>query len=469
MTTPVFLGAVHDIASAKEALAGLIERSFESAAPHADKRRVIRLEVPIVPVDLLAWLRLQGNRSRGYWADREKEFVIAGRGAADVITADAETDYEELFERLRAGIAGVHPNLRYYGGMRFNHQAPVEARWRAFGSYRFVLPRFELLNRGAQTYLACNAVFEGAEAAHALQEELHEELAAMAFPDEEGVPAPPRPISREDRPNEAQWAALVERSLADFEQSSLEKVVLARETRLQFAEALDPLDIFAHLIAANDQAYHFCFQPLPGHAFMGASPERLYKRQGRFVQSEAVAGTCGRGLDDGTDANLGSALLGSDKDQREHRFVVDALHRQLNDRCHAVHCEDEAALLKLPRCQHLYTRLEGILSREFKNDAELLRALPPTPAVGGHPRGEALEWIAQEEPFDRGWYAGPIGWVSQDAAEFAVGIRAGLVDCDTLSLYAGAGLVAGSDPRDEWAEVEQKMAGFMAMFADNEA
>jgi menaquinone-specific isochorismate synthase len=97
-------------------------------------------------------------------------------------------------------------------------------------------------------------------------------------------------------------------------------------------------------------------------------------------------------------------------------------------------------------------------------DAEVLLALHPTPAVGGYPRREALEEIRALEPFDRGWYAGPVGWIGAEGSEFAVGIRSGLVRGNSLALFSGAGIVAGSVPEDEWAEIEQKIGGFVRVF-----
>ena len=461
--TSYALGAVHDIESAKQVLAHLIERSFESASARRDQRRAIRLEVPIEPVDLLGWLRLQGNRSRGYFANRDQEFVIAGRGNADVITAEVDTDYEELFARLRAGIAGVHPNLRYYGGMRFSHRSTVDEKWKPFRAYRFVLPRFELLNRGAQSYLACNAVFDRDADAWALKDELLEELDTMAFPSEGPRGAVPRPTSRVDLPDQAQWSARVQTALDRIVQGPLEKVVLARETRFTFEQTLDALSVFTPLLEGTQHTYQFCYQPRSDFAFFGASPERLYKRRGRFIESEAVAGTRPRGTTEAEDEALGNELLANDKEQREHRYVVDSIRQDLEKVCKVVHVEPEPSLLKLRKVQHLYTRIEGILRDDREIDAELLGILHPTPAVGGYPREEATAWIDATEPFDRGWYSGPVGWVSQDAAEFAVGIRSGLVDGNTLSLYSGAGIVSGSKPVEEWAEIEQKMANFLGI------
>jgi len=125
--------------------------------------------------------------------------------------------------------------------------------------------------------------------------------------------------------------------------------------------------------------------------------------------------------------------------------------------------EERLSEMKLARGRHLVSRARGTL-REGVTDWDVLEALHPTPAVGGHPKEEALAEIRTSEPFDRGWYAGPVGWISADAAEFAVGIRSGLVSGRTLRLFSGAGIVAGSVPEEEWAEIEQKIGDFTRIF-----
>ena len=169
--------------------------------------------------------------------------------------------------------------------------------------------------------------------------------------------------------------------------------------------------MLARLIDATHDCYLYCFQPRAGAAFLGASPERLFKRRGRHIETEALAGTRARGTSPEEDARLSNALLASNKDRREHGIVLDTVKALLEERCHAVHVDGETSLLKLARSQHLYARLEGLLAEDESN-ATLLRALHPTPAVGGQPRDTAVDWLDGQEPFDRGWYAGPVGWVS---------------------------------------------------------
>lgn len=445
---------------AKKALGTLMEQAFDSATHSSKPRRVIRCEVPVDGVEPLAWLEAQGNRSRGYWCDRERQFELAGVGTADIITAEVLTDYDALFDHLRGCIASVHPHLHYYGGMRFSLTTPPVEKWLPFGAYRFVLPKFEVLSRSDQTYLACNALLN--DAPDKLLESLLTQLEAMPFP---GLATPgelPKLQARRDAPELQEWEHQIENTLAALQEGPLEKAVLARETTFTFENDVDPVALLRRLNASASKSYRFCFQPKPGVAFIGVSPERLYKRQERYIRTEAVAGTRPNTGDIRADAALADALLNSEKDMREHKYVLDAVRKELARRCNAVHTDDDVTVLRLDRYQHLYAAIEGILD-QFTTDAELLRGLHPTPAVGGVPTRDALDWIAETEPFDRGWYAGPVGWVGCDSAEFAVAIRSALVTGNTLSVYTGAGIVDGSVPAEEWAELENKLTPYTSL------
>jgi menaquinone-specific isochorismate synthase len=153
----------------------------------------------------------------------------------------------------------------------------------------------------------------------------------------------------------------------------------------------------------------------------------------------------------------------SEKDLSEHAFVRIGIEETLGPLCEEIEVEGAVSEMKLARGRHLRSRVSGTL-REGVTDAALLDALHPTPAVGGHPRAKALGEIWALERFDRGLYAGPIGWIGADASEFAVGIRSGLVRGRTLALFSGAGIVASSVPDEEWAEIEQKIGDFTRMF-----
>jgi menaquinone-specific isochorismate synthase len=171
---------------------------------------------------------------------------------------------------------------------------------------------------------------------------------------------------------------------------------------------------------------------------------------------------------------LSEDLRNSPKDRHEHQLVVNNLQAILAELCDSVTIESSAerafrqrelTILKLNKVQHLYTQCHGTLTANL-TDADILPKLHPTPAVGGFPRPQALKLIQELEPFERGWYAAPVGWIGADEAEFAVAIRSGLIDRDRLLLFAGAGIVRGSQPEEEWAEIENKIRHFTDLFTD---
>ena len=307
--------------------------------------------------------------------------------------------------------------------------------------------------------LACNLVLPR-DAAR--RDDLPAAIASLpaATPAEGGpLPAPSR---RTDRPDQAGWTRMVRWALDAIEAGRLDKVVLARRVALGLDRRVDPLRVLQHLKAATPGCFHFALGPPDGPTFVGASPERLFRREGNEVVSEAVAGTRARGETPEADAALREELLSSEKDRREHAFVQRALEQALQALCTTVDGAEFPSDLALARGRHLHAPIRGALQPNTST-VNLLEGLHPTPAVGGVPTDAALTAIREQEPFDRGWYAGPVGWVGPDAADFAVGIRSGLLHPDRLALFSGAGIVAGSQPDREWAEIEQKIADFAAV------
>jgi len=258
-------------------------------------------------------------------------------------------------------------------------------------------------------------------------------------------------------PDREGWGRAVDRALGAFRPGALEKVVLAR--RSAWEAGPDPFAVLRRLATAAPRCFHLLVEGDEvegdrGAAFVSATPERLFRLRGGRVETEAVAGT--RPLAGGDD------LLASEKDRREHALVVADVRDRLAPLVGAVEAEAEPHVLTLRRRLHLRTRLGGPL-RPGVTALDVLAALHPTPAVGGTPREAARAFIAAEEGFDRGLYAGPVGRVGRDAegreaAEFAVGIRSALIGPGRAVLYAGAGLVPGSGAAAEWAEVEGKMS-----------
>ncbi|NTW49141.1 MAG: isochorismate synthase, partial [Chlorobiales bacterium] len=276
----------------------------------------------------------------------------------------------------------------------------------------------------------------------------------------------PTILSRQDTPEFSGWRDMIEQSLKCFANGEMEKIVLARKTTIKFDRHLQPFVFMRHLRRDISRAFHFYFQPCANCGFIGATPERLYKRTGRTIETEAVAGTRPRSAAVEEDERLGNELLNSEKDAREHDYVRQTIRQVITDLCDQIEANGEVTLLKLSRVQHLYNRFKARLL-EGCSDAEILQQLHPTPAVGGVPKAAAVQKIAMLEPFDRGWYTGPVGWVSRNGAEFAVALRCGLIEGDRLHVFTGAGIVQGSDPESEWAEIEDKLASFLSVTSKN--
>ena len=420
--------------------------------------RVMRLAVPVRPVAPYRWLGGQSLFPKLYWSGREGGFGVATVGAADLQKGDPLEGPHALWKRLAPLLASGGPQVRYYGGLRFDLLREPDVEWAAFGACRFVLPRFELHAGPLEATLVCNLVLpRDAERGTEILEQI-ERLSCTQNP-----AALPKPISRTDVPDVRGWRRSIARALAAFSEGRLGKVVLARRAELVFAEGVDAALLGESLEAATPGCFHFYAAPEDGVAFVGASPERLFRREGRVVESEAVAGTRPRGASEADDAELRDELLNSEKDKAEHDHVRVGIGETLGPLCDELEIEAGVSEMKLARRRHLVSRVRGTL-REGVTDAEVLRALHPTPAVGGYPRAEALQEIRALEPFDRGWYAGPVGWIGSGASEFAVGIRSGLVRENRVALFSGAGIVAGSVPENEWAEIEQKIGDFTGMF-----
>ncbi|MBU0678932.1 MAG: isochorismate synthase [Verrucomicrobia bacterium] len=412
---------------------------------------VKRLKAPLTDVDPLTWLTAQKGAARLYWSGRGGNLQTAGIGSSWQSVGGSRCP-GEILEGVNALLAS-DAELRVYGGFRFAERADVDDVWGTFGTCRFTLPAIEVCREYDQTNIYCNLTAEAGERILSVLNELEENLAT------DNVPFPVV-LSRSDTPDRRGWTQNVDEATAAIARGEIEKIVLARRASLEFAEEHHAVSLLQRLKQGTPDCFHFLFDGEDGTSFIGASPERLYRRTERKVFSEAVAGTRPMGEGPEEADRLGRELLDSDKDLREHCYVRDHIRDQLRSLCGEVSVDANVSLLKLARGQHLFTAISGTLA-DGVTDGTLIEALHPTPAVGGSPTNVALKKIAKAEHFDRGWYAGPVGWIAADAAEFAVAIRSGLLEGRHLHLYSGAGIVEGSTPDMEWDEIEHKISDFI--------
>jgi menaquinone-specific isochorismate synthase len=251
-----------------------------------------------------------------------------------------------------------------------------------------------------------------------------------------------------------QWEQAVAEAVTEIKAGRLRKVVLAQDL---FATAAEIIDVRAVARRLADR-YPDCFT-FACDGMVGATPELLIRQSGRQVSALVLAGTTPRGDDPAQDEALGAALLASAKNTEEHAYAVASMREALGPLCDELDSQPRPGLIKLPNLQHLGTWVRGTLAAEGapRSALGLAAAVHPTAAVAGTPTGTALELIRELEHMDRERYAGPVGWVDADGnGEWGIALRCAQLSGRTARLFAGCGIVAGSDPAAELAEAQVK-------------
>ncbi len=291
-------------------------------------------------------------------------------------------------------------------------------------------------------------------------------------PTDERAPGSPAPwtgrgLSMRAEPSLESYRRGVAEAVRRIESGAFEKVVLARSLVVRAARPWDAVALLRRLRAADPESYTYSV-PDGDAVLVGASPELLVSRRGREVRTNPLAGSAPRTGDPAADREAGARLLADAKNRREHRFVVEAARDALAPFCERLDVAAEPEVLATARVMHLSTRIRGRLRDPEPTALHLAAAMHPTPAVCGTPTGAALAAIADLEGIDRGLYAGLVGWV--DAAgdgEWAVTLRCAELRGDTAVLFAGAGIVDGSEPQPELDETDAKLATLLdALAAD---
>jgi menaquinone-specific isochorismate synthase len=445
----------------------LLEESVKTALqqPSVEHGEAVleSFRAPLGEVDATRWLSSQRLFPKLFWMNREKSEWIAGIGEADRIEISESGPNDLSFLMLEEAMQQKNPHARYIGGICFNNLQEQTDLWSAFSPGLFILPLLSVEYRDGQTSLVASLWLKPGDDRRKSLEQLLLTLSTLSASETPEAAAIPEMTQVAYCPDKKQWIENCETILRTFDEGHLEKVILARQTELLFSGKVPAIRFLLDYPFPENSTYRFYFEPVEGHAFISFTPERLYRRDGEMLQTEALAGTVTKETAKADDNMASELLLNSEKDMREHRFVMDTIYRELQPVCSDIDMQEQVDVLHINRLAHLYARCRARLRPEFCNDSTVLRQLHPTPAVGGVPREEAMELILSTEPFGRGWYAGPVGWLSRDAAEFAVGIRSALVNENRVYLFSGAGLVKGSNPLSEWEEVDQKIGDILAI------
>lgn len=442
-----------------------------------DRAEYLTISLPFDNVDPLAVLEIYGSPDdfQFYWEHPNSELALAAGQALHICRQYGRNRFQKLrreteklderivsYSEIPHSLAGV--NL--FGGASFFDQ-PLSGVWSSFGNSSFILPKWTVIKDGrfALVTLAfpLNHDPDMDELIREINGELDHFIQFLSEKLDQSIifNGPPECSlsfrSTESSSARQRWIENVEHAKDLIDQNVFEKIVMAREERLETDRRANPTRLLHHLRKDYPDCFSFLYQVNEQAAFVGCTPEKLLSIEANRLYTDGLAGSISRGKTATQDEILSRRLLSSGKDLREHQFVVDSIREKLEDYSFEIDFPDEPGIRKYANVQHLHTPITAALHHSADSIA-LMEKMHPTPAVGGYPQDQALPYIQQLEQIERGWYAGPIGWMNRSGrSEFAVAIRSGLIQPNKVRFYAGCGIVKGSDAEAEWNETELKL------------
>ncbi|MGF1600934.1 MAG: isochorismate synthase [Chloroflexi bacterium AL-N5] len=443
----------------------------QATAQSKEHAQVVSLSLEMPAVDPLAALEKlqQPEQLHFYWEQRSQQIAIAATEPVLQLQVDGSQRFTQaqnfictsLVDTVKAGAldlpcAGPH----FFCSFTFFDDTQRESR--LFPAATVFLPRWQVARVRDQAVLVANLLVDAQTDLVRLTDEVWhqwQQLKALRGrslrPSREGSASAiaTAPVLTETE----RFTTAVANILEDIQAQGLQKLVLAHTLDVTAPQPLPLCHALATLRDRYPDCYVFSVSNGQGQTFIGASPERLIELCDRNLVTDALAGSAPRGATLAKDTDLGAQLLSNPKDNHEHQVVLDFIQNCLWELGITSQVSSPPHLLQLPNIQHLRTLVTAKVPQHL-HLLEILEALHPTPAVAGAPQAIAQQQIRKHETFERHLYAAPIGWVDhQGNGEFTVGIRSALIDGCLTRLYAGAGIVAGSNPQRELAEIQLKL------------
>lgn len=407
----------------------------------------------------------QGLSDYSYWARPASGHFLFGLGTVAGVETRGEgrfraldaafVEYRRLWQTIDADSLGL--SALALAGFAFGHDGQGDLLPNA----RLSIPRLLAQRQGERCALtfSCNQE-EPADRVLRSWLTLAEALVA-ALGKEAAAPVGKRLQRVDNQPADSAWLERATAAVADIRAGLLDKVVLSRRIRVRSEQAFEPAPIMRALEQRYPGCVHFAFAAnenpasLPQGVLLGATPETLVSLSAGKVSSDALAGT-----------DWHEGLLDDDKSLEEHRLVVNAIVRALEPACTFLQIPARPKVLQLHQLRHLRSVIRGDAHPGISL-LNLVERLHPTPAVGGAPTRRALDWLARHGENRPGWYSGATGWIDcQGNGEFAVALRCACLMENEAELYAGAGIVAGSDPRTELEETEAKLNAMLGVLGE---
>ncbi|PSL50517.1 isochorismate synthase [Salsuginibacillus halophilus] len=401
--------------------------------------------------------------SRFFWQSAEGDLTLAGAGAFATLEAASGAG---RFQDAQSKIASYKQNMRwteeaehrgtgplFFGGFSFfpgENQTP----WEEVPEALFILPEILLTQANGQYFITYHVNIDQQTDPEKVVERLECQKENLLHGEKQEAPWF-GPLELHDRLSYTDWKTFIEQAVQDITDGPLNKVVLARQLKAIFTQPVAVERLLEELYARRSNDYVFLLE-YGETVFAGATPERLVQVEGSRVRSACIAGSIGRGATTLEDEAKAEALLNDEKNREEHQYVVDMIQDALAPLCEKVKLPESPEIMRLKTIQHLYTPVHGKALAEA-HIFDYIERLHPTPAMGGVPQKEALTYIEENEPLERGWYAAPIGWVDgSGGGDFAAAIRSMLIQERTAVLFAGCGIVADSTPLEEYEETNLK-------------
>ncbi len=450
---------VSDCLSSYPALCDCLQR-LSLQKIRSDLPKVVSLAFSVGAIEMLSLLRSWDKAQACHFYFEKNETSVLAVGEAIALTVEGP----RRFELVRDWVTGVTErvvvrgdrSVPFFGPHFFCGFSFFDQTHDGFAAGSVFLPLWQIARVGDRGSVVVNRVLDENFSAIALADEIWKALQEIQSIGVSIAPPPSVTQCFQAFTSPDQFKTSVLRALETIETREIEKIVLALSYEVQASENFDVVMSLQNLRQLYTGCYVFACNNDRGETFLGASPERLVRVKNRLVETDALAGSAPRGETPESDLYLAQQLLLSEKDRREHQLVIDFITKTLIGLGLNPEMLD-ATLLQLPNIQHLHTPIHAVIPRSV-HILDLVAALHPTPAVAGVPRDLACAQIRQLETFDRSRYAAPIGWLDGEGnGEFAVGIRSAIVAGDRAQLFAGAGIVKGSNPEKELAEVQLKL------------
>ncbi len=414
----------------------LIER-IRLHQPQTQEISEFRIET-VMTVAMLSWLKAQQTYPQFYFNFRDSGRQLAALGK--VRSFSAANQAQDFVRRLALPLLG---GLKFYGEGEFFLPRLLLRQHEAQLTVSLFLDNCKPLRQECDAALRCLETFDKTTALCSIRQLIH--LCGQ-------------------KATQTDWCQWVEQALAAIRRGELGKSVLANETCFQTASALNAKDFLAESERRNLGCYHFLWAWNAECAFVGSPPERLYRREGTQLQTEALAGTALMTEDAQFNRQQAQWLLQDQKNIYENQLVVDDIRHKLQPYIRQL-TVSELSLKQLRQVQHLRRCIIAELRCGY-GDETCLQAMHPTAAVAGLPQQAALDFLRRTECFNRDWYAGTLGVMETTRAEFCVAIRSAFVEGDKIRVFAGAGIVEGSVPLLEWQEIERKALGLVSLLQE---